>query len=172
MKILGEKSLTSKVKVGLIILFFIISIIDISVIGLMIKTMKNIIQQNDVQTNIFNFILFTIIIITGIIALFIINNFIKIFENLKNNELFSEKNSKRLNIISNNCFILSGFYLIIGIFTILTANNYLTKDLINYIFIFSIILMIIFIVSGIGIKILNEIYKKAIEFKEENDFTI
>lgn len=172
MKILGEKSLTSKVKVGLIILFFIISIIDISVIGLMIKTMKNIIQQNDVQTNIFNFILFTIIIITGIIALFIINNFIKIFENLKNNELFSEKNSKRLNIISNNCFILSVFYLIIGIFTILTANNYLTKDLINYIFIFSIILMIIFIVAGIGIKILNEIYIKAIEFKEENDFTI
>ena len=172
MKILGEKSLTSKVKVGLIILFIIISIIDISVIGIMIKTMKNIIQQNDVQTNIFNFILFTIIIITGIIALFIINNFIKIFENLKNNELFSEKNSKRLNIISNNCFILSGFYLIIGIFTILTANNYLTKDLINYIFIFSIILMIIFIVAGIGIKILNEIYKKAIEFKEENDFTI
>ncbi len=172
MKILGEKSLTSKVKVGLIILFIIISIIDISVIGLMIKTMKNIIQQNDVQTNIFNFILFTIIIITGIIALFIINNFIKIFENLKNNELFSEKNSKRLNIISNNCFILSVLYLIIGIFTILTANNYLTKDLINYIFIFSIILMIIFIVAGIGIKILNEIYKKAIEFKEENDFTI
>lgn len=172
MKILGEKSLTSKVRVGLIILFIIISITDISVIGIMIKTMKNIIQQYDVQTNIFNFILFTIIIITGIIALFIINNFIRIFENLKNNELFSEKNSKRLNIISNNCFILSIFYLIIGIFTILTANNYLTKDLINYIFIFSIILMIIFIVSGIGIKILNEIYKKAIEFKEENDFTI
>ena len=32
--------------------------------------------------------------------------------------------------------------------------------------------MIIFVVSGVGIKILNEIYKKAIEYKEENDFTI
>ena len=47
MKILGEKSLTSKVRVGLIILFSIISIIDISVIGIMIKKIKNIIQQND-----------------------------------------------------------------------------------------------------------------------------
>ena len=26
--------------------------------------------------------------------------------------------------------------------------------------------------DGLGIKILNEIYKKAIEYKEENDFTI
>ena len=33
-------------------------------------------------------------------------------------------------------------------------------------------LMIIFVVSGIGIKILNEIYKKAIEYKEENELTI
>ena len=172
MKILGERSLTSKVRSDLIILFIIISIIDIFVMGIIVKTFGNIIQEYDTRTNIFNFILFTIIIITGIIALFIIYNFIKIFENLKYNELFSENNSKRLNIISNNCFILSVFYLIIGIFTILTANNYLTKDLINYIFIFSLILMIIFIVSGIGIKILNEIYKKAIEFKEENDFTI
>ena len=140
MKILGERSLTSKVRSDLIILFIIISIIDIFVMG--------------------------------IIALFIIYNFIKIFENLKYNELFSENNSKRLNIIGNNCFALGIFYFIIVLFTILTADSYLTKNLINYIIIFSMTLMIIFIVSGVGIKVLNEIYKKAIEFKEENDFTI
>ena len=33
-------------------------------------------------------------------------------------------------------------------------------------------LMLIFMVAGVGIKVLNEIYKKAIEYKEENDFTI
>ena len=44
--------------------------------------------------------------------------------------------------------------------------------MLHYILAFSIMLMIIFIVSGIGIKILNEIYKRAIEYKEENDFTI
>ena len=45
----------------------------------------------------------------------------------------------------------------------------LTGEFIHYIFAISIILMIIFAVSGVGIKILNEIYKKAIEYKEEND---
>lgn len=172
MKILGERSLTSKVRSDLIILFIIISIIDIFVMGIIVKTFGNIIQEYDTRTNIFNFILFTIIIITGIIALFIIYNFIKIFENLKYNELFSENNSKRLNIIGNNCFALGTFYFIIVLFTILTADSYLTKNLINYIIIFSMTLMIIFIVSGVGIKILNEIYKKAIEYKNENDFTI
>ena len=48
----------------------------------------------------------------------------------------------------------------------------LTGEFIHYIFAISIMLMIIFAVSGVGIKILNEIYKKAIEYKEENDFTI
>lgn len=172
MKILGERSLTSKVRSDLIILFIIISIIDIFVMGIIVKTFGNIIQEYDTRTNIFNFILFTIIIITGIIALFIIYNFIKIFENLKYNELFSENNSKRLNIIGNNCFALGIFYFIIVLFTILTADSYLTKNLINYIIIFSMTLMIIFIVSGVGIKVLNEIYKKAIEYKNENDFTI
>ena len=43
---------------------------------------------------------------------------------------------------------------------------------IYYVFAFSIMLMVIFAVAGIGIKILGEIYKKAIEYKEENDFTI
>lgn len=172
MKILGERSLTSKVRSDLIILFIIISIIDIFVMGIIVKTFGNIIQEYDTRTNIFNFILFTIIIITGIIALFIIYNFIKIFENLKYNELFSENNSKRLNIIGNNCFALGTFYFIIVLFTILTADSYLTKNLINYIIIFSMTLMIIFIVSGVGIKVLNEIYKKAIEYKNENDFTI
>lgn len=45
-------------------------------------------------------------------------------------------------------------------------------EFVHYIFAISIMLMIIFAVSGVGIKILNEIYKKAIEYKEENDFTI
>ena len=50
--------------------------------------------------------------------------------------------------------------------------NNLNGEFIYSIFAFSVILIIIFVISGIGIKILNEIYKKAIEYKEENDFTI
>ena len=171
MKILGEKSLSSKVIVGLNILFILISIIDLFVLTLIAKSTKNIITNINIQNSIFDLLLFVMIIITGLIALFIIYQFIKIFKNLKNNILFSINNSKSLNIISNSCFIISVIYLIISILIIAIAKN-LIDEFIYYILAFSIMLMIIFVVSGIGIKILNEIYKKAIEYKEENELTI
>ena len=171
MKILGEKSLSSKVIVGLNILFILISIIDLFVLTLIAKSAKNIITNINIQNSIFDLLLFVMIIITGLIALFIIYQFIKIFKNLKNNILFSINNSKSLNIISNSCFIISTIYLIISILIIAIAKN-LIDEFIYYILAFSIMLMIIFVVSGIGIKILNEIYKKAIEYKEENELTI
>ena len=171
MKILGEKSLSSKVIVGLNILFILISIIDLFVLTLIAKSAKNIITNINIQNSIFDLLLFVMIIITGLIALFIIYQFIKIFKNLKNNILFSINNSKSLNIISNSCFIIIVIYLIISILIIAIAKN-LIDEFIYYILAFSIMLMIIFVVSGIGIKILNEIYKKAIEYKEENELTI
>ena len=171
MKILGEKSLSSKVIVGLNILFILISIIDLFVLTLIAKSAKNIITNINIQNSIFDLLLFVMIIITGLIALFIIYQFTKIFKNLKNNILFTTNNSKSLNIISNSCFIISTIYLIISILIIAIAKN-LIDEFIYYILAFSIMLMIIFVVSGIGIKILNEIYKKAIEYKEENELTI
>ena len=171
MKILGEKSLSSKVIAGLNILFILISIIDLFVLTLIAKSAKNIITNINIQNSIFDLLLFVMIIITGLIALFIIYQFIKIFKNLKNNILFSINNSKSLNIISNSCFIISVIYLIISILIIAIAKN-LIDEFIYYILAFSIMLMIIFVVSGIGIKILNELYKKAIEYKEENELTI
>lgn len=171
MKILGEKSLSSKVIVGLNILFILISIIDLFVLTLIAKSTKNVITNINIQNSIFDLLLFVMIIITGLIALFIIYQFTKIFKNLKNNILFTTNNSKSLNIISNSCFIISVIYLIISILIIAIAKN-LIDEFIYYILAFSIMLMIIFVVSGIGIKILNEIYKKAIEYKEENELTI
>lgn len=166
MKILGEKSLSSKVIVGLNILFILISIIDLFVLTQIAKSAKNIITNINIQNSIFDLLLFVMIIITGLIALFIIYQFIKIFKNLKNNILFSINNSKSLNIISNSCFIISVIYLIISILIIAIAKN-LIDEFIYYILAFSIMLMIIFVVSGIGIKILNEIYKKQLNIKKK-----
>ena len=171
MKILGEKSLSSKVIIGLNVLFAIISFVDVFVLTLIAKSIRDVIMNINLQENTFNLNLFSMIIVTGIIALFIIYQFIKIFENLKRNILFSTDNSKRLNTISKSCFIISAIYLIISILIIILIKD-IIADLISYILAFSIMLMIIFAVSGIGIKILNEIYKKAIEYKEENDLTI
>lgn len=171
MKILGEKSLSSKVIIGLSVLFTIISFIDVYVLILIAKSTRDVIMNVNLQENTFNLNLFSMIIVTGIIALFIIYQFIKIFENLKRNILFSTDNLKRLSTISKSCFIISAIYLIISILIIILIKD-IIADLISYILAFSIMLMIIFAVSGIGIKILNEIYKKAIEYKEENDLTI
>lgn len=172
MRILGEKSLSSKVIVGLNMLFTIISIIDIAVLSVIIKAVIHIVMGENIQNNIIDFTLFIMIIITGIIALFIIYQFIKIFKNLRNNTLFCEDNAKRLNIVSYSCFIISVLYLVISILIFFIMNNLMVEFILHYIFAFSIMLMVIFAVSGVGIKILNEIYKKAIEYKEENDFTI
>lgn len=168
MKILGKKSLSSKVIVGLNILFTIISIVDIVVLSVIIKIIKHIVMGENIQNNISDLIFFLMIISTGIIALFIIYQFIKIFKNLKRDILFCEDNAKSLNVVSYSCFIISALYLVIAIFIFSIMRNLVG----NYICAFSIMLMIIFVVSGVGIKILNEIYKKAIEYKEENDFTI
>lgn len=171
MKILGEKSLSSKVIVGLNILFTAISIVDIAVLSIIIKIITHITMGEDIQNNISDLVFFIMIISTGIIALFIIYQFIKIFKNLKRDILFCEDNAKSLNIVSYSCFVISALYLVIAIFIFSIMKN-LIGEFVHYIFAISIILMIIFAVSGVGIKILNEIYKKAIEYKEENDFTI
>lgn len=164
MKILGEKSLSSKVIIGLNILFTAISIIDAVVLSIIAKIVTHIVMGEEIQNNISDLVFFIMLISTGIIALFIIYQFIKIFKNLKKEVLFSKNNAKGLNIVSYSCFIISALYLGMSIYTFSIIKN--------YIFAFSIMLAIIFAVSGIGIKILNEIYKKAIEYKEENDFTI
>ena len=91
-------------------------------------------------------------------------NPVRKFKNLKKEVLFSKDNAKSLNMVSYSCFIISALYLGMSI--------YIFSIIKNYIFAFSTMLAIIFAVSGVGIKILNEIYKKAIECKEENDFTI
>jgi len=67
--------------------------------------------------------------------------------------------------------VISTIYFITAIFAIATITKYF-QEFVYYILFSLIILAIIFCVAGIGIKILNEIYKKAIEYKEENDFTI
>ena len=76
MKILGEKSLSSKVIVGLKGLFTIISIVDLLVIETIVKVIIELIGMENVEKSVASLILFIMIITTGIIALFIIYQFI------------------------------------------------------------------------------------------------
>ena len=171
MKILGEKSLSSNVIIGLDVIFAIISLIDIWVFSVILKVVVHISMNENIQSNVTDLVFFVILLMTGIIALFVIYQFLKIFKNLKDNVLFSEENLIRLSKIAINCFILSILYLVLAIIVFIIMKN-ATNEIAYYTLAFSVILMFVFMVNGIGIKVLCEIYKKAIEYKEENDFTI
>lgn len=171
MKILGEKSLSSKVIVGLNVLFIAISVLDMIVLTLIMKSINQITHNENMQSNIYDLNLFVMLILSGIIALLIIYQFIKIFKNLKNNVLFSKDNSNCLNIISNSSLVISIVFSFISVLVFFLMNK-LEERFIHFVFAFAIILAVVFVAFGIGIKILNEIYKKAIEYKEENDFII
>lgn len=179
MKVLGEKSLSSKVEVGLKILFLIIVIFDIIAIGVTAGSMFFELNSFSVRENYTLKIALETIIgfifsLTGIVALFIIYNFIKIFNNLKENKLFEKDNSRNLNKIYIMSIVIGILYILcfVGVslffkyFNFIDIfSNFLLKALIS-VFAFG------FLIFGIGIKILNVIYSKAIEYKEENDFTI
>ena len=171
MKILGKKSLSSNVIIGLDVIFAIISLIDIWVFSVILKIVVHISMNENIQSNVTDLVFFVILLMTGIIALFVIYQFLKIFKNLKDNVLFSEENLIRLSKIAINCFILSILYLVLAIIVFIIMKN-ATNEIAYYTLAFSVILMFVFMVNGIGIKVLCEIYKKAIEYKEENDFTI
>ncbi len=171
MKILGENSLSSKVIVGLKALFVAISVLDIVVLTLIMKTIKHITYNENIQGDIFDLNLFVMLILSGIIALLIIYQFIKIFQNIKNNVLFSKDNSNCLNIIGNSSLIISVVFTIISILVFFLMYK-IEERFIHFVFTFAIILAVVFVAFGVGMKILNEIYKKAIEYKEENDLLI
>lgn len=176
MKILGEKSLSSKVEHGLQAIFIIIALIDFAVLAMFITVAISEFSRKSI-TNILQPISLTvalgIFLATGLVALYIISKFIKIFKNLKENKLFDNTNSNHLNKISISSIIIGILY-----FAIMLSLMYYIKSLainVEVIILCSLLLgtfSIAFILLGIGIKILNEIYKKAIIYKEENDLTV
>lgn len=176
MKILGEKSLSTKIYVALQILFVLIVLVDISVFGLVALTILGQISKNIILENIAIdpiTIVITTFLITGLIALYIIGNFIQIFENLKNSKLFDKNNIRYLKNISSSSIAISIVYFILlisleilfKVWYFRIAESVLIKLLV-------LVFAITFLIFGIGIKILNEIYKRAIEYKEENDLMI
>ena len=179
MKILGEKSLSSKVEKGLKILFFIITLLDIITLTFTSITLFSEFNSSSMRNNYLSKIVLEgtiscIFIARGIVALFIIYQFIKIFRNLKQNKLFEKKNTDYLKKVSKLSIIIGFLYLTCLIGISIFLRNYNSLDLLTDFLIKILILVftVAFFIFGIGIKILNEIYKKAIEYKEENDFTI
>ncbi len=180
MKILGEKSLSSKVECTLEILFLIITLVDIAALGVCgITIMSESARYSFFEQYLFQFISVIIVLVvfltTGIVALYIIGKFIKIFNNLKNNKLFEDENAKCLNKIFIASIVIGILYFIILIGINMFSKNFLSWMGMGEKLLLNLLILVFatgFVVFGTGIKILNEIYIKAIQYKEENDLTI
>ena len=167
MKILGNNSLSSKLLIALKIII-ILTIMIMSIITMItIKDFRDIFNNQIEKLS--ESVLITGVFIGGILFIVMLLNLIKFFNNLKNEICFDERNIILLKKISNLILCGSIIYGIMSILHIVFANDYINIIIYN---VFLWILTIIMLCLSLGMKVFIEIYKRAIEFKKENDFTI
>lgn len=103
----------------------------------------------------------------GIGFLILIYQFVKLFETLKENNPFSKLNVIRLKSSMITSFIIS-FFVFIALLLSIFKYNYYSLQL-QYCILF---ISILFCGVGIALYILSELFKLAINYKEENELTI
>ncbi len=151
MKIIGKGSLSNLIKICLQVIFGIGIIIMIFLPFLFKWYTLNI---NGTLPYIPSLIL---LYISGVPALVIVWKFIEIFKTLKEENPFIMSNVKNLKIVSICSLIIAIEYLI-GLFFVKS--------------IFSIVVIGVFTIAWLGLYILSELLKQAIQYKEENELTI
>lgn len=154
MQIIGEKSLSSFVK-------YLLDLIFIGGIGIFIGLPKLLkwylgFTYTIIDSNMYYFFL-GLLVVTGILALIIVNEIRKIFKTLKRKNPFMIDNVKCLQRMGLASFLISFCY----VFKIIFYNSFMT-----------IIIVMVFIIAGFFSIILAEVFRQAVEAKEENDFTI
>lgn len=151
MKITGKTSLSNAIKIFLQ-LIFIMGIFVVILLPIWLKA-----YCTYINTNLEYIPALIILYISGIPGLIIVYEFIKMFGTLKESNPFINENVKHLKICSI-CSLIIAIEYFIGIFA--------TRA------IFSIVAVGVFTVAWLGLYILSELLKQAIEYKEENDLTI
>lgn len=153
MKITGKNSISNVIKIILQIVF----VFGVTVVTFLPVVTKYYIQFLRLDLQDFYFSCLGLLYLSGIPMLIIVWQFIKLFDSLKNNNPFIIENASHLKIASWCSAIISIEY-IFGIFVFRS--------------IFTLIITGIFLIACIGLYILSELFKQAVEFKEENDLTI
>ncbi len=95
--------------------------------------------------------------VTGVFAVVIVFEMKRVFMRLSKRNPFMEENIKSLKHISVSSFIIAAVYVIKIIF----FNSFLT-----------IILCMAFVIAGLFMLVLAEVFRQAMLVKEENDLTI
>ena len=162
MKVLGKKSLSTIIKIFLWVLFTVCLIVVILGGVILIKDFTFFKSTNTLKTLI-------ILYLSSWPASVLISQFIGIFKSLENNNVFDKNNLKRLKISYISSIIMWIMYLINSV--ILFLNNENENWMIIYMLL-TYIITLVFLIFGVGLIVLSEIYKRAIKYKEENDLTI
>lgn len=162
MKVLGKRSLATVIKIFLWILLTICLIVVILGGTVVISEFNFFNTTNTLRTLI-------VLYLSSIPAAVLITQFIGIFKSLENNDVFDKKNLKRLRISYVSSIIMGIMYLINSIMLFFSTED--ENWVIIYILL-TYIITLVFIIFGVGLIVLSEIYKKAIKYKEENDLTI
>ena len=152
MKVLGENSISSFVNI-LLKIILVLGIVVIICLPMLLNWYINYFPINHVNY----YPMLVVLYLSGIVALFAILRFIKLFETLKNNTPFIMENVKNFKAISICCLVIAAIYLI-GIFVFKSA--------------FVLVIFIMFTIAYLAFLIMAELFKQAVEYKEENDLTI
>lgn len=153
MKITGKNSISNYIKMILQITFAFGTL----VVLLLPWVVKIYIQFLRLDLQNFYFPCLILLYLSGIPMLIIVWQFIKLFDSLKKSQPFIMENARHLKMASWCCAIISVEY-VVGIYVFHS--------------IFTLIITGIFLIAWIGLSILSELFKQAVEFKEENDLTI
>lgn len=162
MKILGKKSLSSIIKIFLWILLIICLLVVLIGGIVVIKEFSYFNTDNTLRSLI-------ILYLSSIPASILIIQFIGIFKSLENSKVFENQNVKRLKTSYITSIIMGIMYLVNSIMLFLSRaeeNWEIVYMLLMY------VVTLVFLIFGVGLIVLLEIYKKAIKYKEENDLTI
>ncbi len=151
-----------------ILIFLIIAgaIIVISIVAVNVNTA----YSNGTDKG-FNFIFNCILFLTGSFSLlFILYNLERILESVISVTPFIRSNVRSLKRIAVSCFIISATYVLNFFFN----NQFRSFDFISIDSdgIHTDMEFLIFFFAGCFILILAQVYKQAVDVKEENDFTI
>ncbi len=161
MKILGKKSLSSVITIFLKILLILC-------IAAIISGAYIIVKNIDLLASLTIFKTLLLIYLSSIPALILIIQFLKIFENLREEKVFIESNIKKLKISYITSIIIGIIFMINSIILFFQTTD---PNILVYRILTSTVTLV-FLIFGIGLVVLTEIYKKALKFKEENDLTI
>ena len=164
MKILGKKSLSSVVMLFICVLL-ILCIIAIVAGGIFVLSNASFFTKDLLS------ITYILIYVSAIPALVMIIAFLQIFNTLKKENPFEKKNIKRLGTSCIASIVIGVIYAINVLLIYLGVGMVQERFFIIYP-LANVAISIIFLVFGIGIVVLKEIYRKAIEYKDENDLTI